>query len=577
MSEVMPTMTFSTSRGQIVDVDIALDNGLHVLNLTALDQASLDGLKKRLVRVWLLLRSWSIDTEILNAGLFHALYIGNMMPGTDCSDPRRKELAAFIGERAERLVYLFSIIDRDAFLNRYLSFGNEQPLSLALNVPTRQGNVAGEAPSNQTEISRLLVLIIATQVSLPSRNPYVYEPGPWLNLIARVVHLLRTTFQLDLPVCRASTELEIPEVAVKFRTMYKQACAFLFSDPQIAEYLLKRCISICTEPAEPSVALAFVYASTGRSALARESALCALSIFDRWGVAWDKRLAFETWASAARQLSVCDGPAIVEATLLLSQLNEVQRPYPECAKETSSDSGDRFLKYISTIGREKSEAMLQCYPYIASLPFHDAAQFDVVRMLEENFDEIRREVLNLGDRWFHEEAERIDRSGSWQVLMLYEVGRRKEALNYCPVLDGIISESTSVRRQGGIYISKMTPNTHIAAHRGPTNVRLRAHLGIQVPSGDCKMRVGEQTTTWSEGKCIVFDDSFEHEVWNNTGVDRVVLLLDLWHPDLSHLERDALDAFFWYAQTQARGIAEYWERNQNKLQQTTKRISIEPV
>jgi len=55
----------------------------------------------------------------------------------------------------------------------------------------------------------------------------------------------------------------------------------------------------------------------------------------------------------------------------------------------------------------------------------------------------------------------------------------------------------------------MRGSTHIESHRGPTNIRVRCHLGVKVPDGDCAIRMGEEIRRWKEGKCLVFDDYFD--------------------------------------------------------------------
>jgi len=94
-----------------------------------------------------------------------------------------------------------------------------------------------------------------------------------------------------------------------------------------------------------------------------------------------------------------------------------------------------------------------------------------------------------------------------------------------------------------VKFSVMYPGTHVHAHTGPTNCRLRAHLGLQVPpEGDVVMRVEQQEQRWTEGKFFVFDDSFEHEVWHRAETPRLVLIVDVWHPDLTPEERSSLSA-----------------------------------
>lgn len=79
------------------------------------------------------------------------------------------------------------------------------------------------------------------------------------------------------------------------------------------------------------------------------------------------------------------------------------------------------------------------------------------------------------------------------------------------------------------------------AQIGPTNCRIRSHLGLVVPGGT-SLRVSNTTGTWEEGKVIIFDDSFEHEVWHTGSSYRLVLIVDLWHPELTLEERKSLTA-----------------------------------
>ena len=69
------------------------------------------------------------------------------------------------------------------------------------------------------------------------------------------------------------------------------------------------------------------------------------------------------------------------------------------------------------------------------------------------------------------------------------------------------------------------------------NTRLICHLPIIVPENCGALRVGNQTRTWQEGKALIFDDSVEHEAWNNSNEERVVLLFDIWRPELTEDER----------------------------------------
>ncbi|XP_056290758.1 aspartyl/asparaginyl beta-hydroxylase-like [Pseudoliparis swirei] len=86
----------------------------------------------------------------------------------------------------------------------------------------------------------------------------------------------------------------------------------------------------------------------------------------------------------------------------------------------------------------------------------------------------------------------------------------------------------------------MQPGTHVWPHTGPTNCRLRIHLGLVVPPEGCRIRVTNQTRRWEEGRVLVFDDSFEHEVWQDASSFRLILIVDVWHPELTAPQRQGL-------------------------------------
>src|SRR5204862_6423626 len=92
--------------------------------------------------------------------------------------------------------------------------------------------------------------------------------------------------------------------------------------------------------------------------------------------------------------------------------------------------------------------------------------------------------------------------------------------------------------------------------------RWRCQLGSTVPDGNCWLRVGDETRQWHEGQCLVFDDYLEHEAWNHTGHDRIVLIVDLWHPGLSAVEVRLLEGLHAYVYAYARRLQRYWAANE---------------
>ncbi len=91
--------------------------------------------------------------------------------------------------------------------------------------------------------------------------------------------------------------------------------------------------------------------------------------------------------------------------------------------------------------------------------------------------------------------------------------------------------------------SRLTPGTHIRPHHGMLNTRLICHLPLIAPDG-CALRVGSETRPWHDGRMLIFDDSFEHEAWNRGTQTRIVLLFEVWRPELTATERGALTDIF---------------------------------
>lgn len=132
-------------------------------------------------------------------------------------------------------------------------------------------------------------------------------------------------------------------------------------------------------------------------------------------------------------------------------------------------------------------------------------------------------------------------AGDWRDVKLIENGKW-HAVNCarCPrtmrvILDRCPEIASQVK--GSLIFSRLAGGTVIRPHCGPTNCRLRIHLALEVPEGESSIRVGTERLKWEEGKCIVFDDSFEHEVVHPGKRPRVVLIADIWHPELTECAR----------------------------------------
>lgn len=178
-------------------------------------------------------------------------------------------------------------------------------------------------------------------------------------------------------------------------------------------------------------------------------------------------------------------------------------------------------------------------PGLRTQAWYDAKEFPWLEALERAHARITAECTELAKSGALEKRPE-GRGGRWATSHLYFLGAKSEDLcARCPETCRLIEEIPGATTAGLVYFASLAPGTHLEPHCGPTNARLRCHLGVRIPEG-CSIRVGAETRQWMEGKCVVFDDSFEHEVWHVGTKVRLVLVLDIWHPDLTAEETQVI-------------------------------------
>jgi aspartyl/asparaginyl beta-hydroxylase len=187
-------------------------------------------------------------------------------------------------------------------------------------------------------------------------------------------------------------------------------------------------------------------------------------------------------------------------------------------------------------GLERSGATVWSCDALDSRPWFDG-ESEVRRALEGNAEAIIAEYQNIAGRitTHPDNASLVDR-GRWTGMFLYGAKgvRNEELLARCPVMAGVLEALPLCRNFGFAMFSGMEPHTHVAPHCGSSNLRLRHHLGVDVPEPAAgRLRVGREWRSWARGRCFAFDDSFEHEVVHEGDQARVVLVVDVWHPGLT--------------------------------------------
>jgi ornithine lipid ester-linked acyl 2-hydroxylase len=177
--------------------------------------------------------------------------------------------------------------------------------------------------------------------------------------------------------------------------------------------------------------------------------------------------------------------------------------------------------------------------------FLSPADFPFTATLEGNWRGIRSELLTIRKKDFMAWPERFLYGAGWDVFGLYAFGQ-KLASNcaVCPKTTEVVESIPGLMTAG---FSWLEPGTHIKPHIGHSKAVLRCHLGLIIPD-ECRLRVGKDTQSWEEGKTLVFDDTTEHEAWNRSSSDRVVLLLDFKRPGP---EGDKFETLDWVKKSMA--------------------------
>jgi hypothetical protein len=235
----------------------------------------------------------------------------------------------------------------------------------------------------------------------------------------------------------------------------------------------------------------------------------------------------------------------------------------EVRADCSGEPRRRFEESVGVFaGRTRvynQEPLLLHYPGLPAIPFYDRSHFSWLPELEAATDMIRSELevaLETARDKFAPYIQRpldepanqwaeLNHNPRWSSLFLWKDGRPEEpGCALCPRTAALI-ERLPLADQPGFaplaVFSALQAKTHIPPHTGSTNVRLLCHLPLILP-GPARFRVGNETREWKMGEAWVFDDTIEHEAWNDADALRVILILDVWNPFLDEGEKALINA-----------------------------------
>jgi len=228
-------------------------------------------------------------------------------------------------------------------------------------------------------------------------------------------------------------------------------------------------------------------------------------------------------------------------------------------------SGENLKRFRDSVdimlGRKRryeSQSAIYHFPQLAPIEFFERAEFPWLDAFEAATDEIREEFLRVlgaeqgfepyinypDDEPVNQWAE-LNKSPQWSAFHLFKMGRKiEENVAQCPVTMKLLASAPSPDQPGrtpAAMFSLLKPRTKIPPHMGVSNARVVTHLPLIIPE-NCGFRVGNETRVWVPGKAWVFDDTIEHEAWNDSDQLRVVLIFDIWHPHLTPPERAMITA-----------------------------------
>ena len=221
---------------------------------------------------------------------------------------------------------------------------------------------------------------------------------------------------------------------------------------------------------------------------------------------------------------------------------------------------DESLNVLAGINKVYNAEPIQFhYPRLPAIPFFEREHFPWMKTLEAATDTIRGELMTLLDADLagfapyvqyapgtpENQFASLNHNAQWSSLWLWKDGeRREQAIARCPQTAAILDQlplADLPRFAPTALFSALAPHTRIPPHTGSTNTRLLVHLPLVLP-GPAGFRVGNETREWKMGTAWAFDDTIEHEAWNDADATRVIMIFDIWNPLLSAAERELITA-----------------------------------
>jgi len=270
-----------------------------------------------------------------------------------------------------------------------------------------------------------------------------------------------------------------------------------------------------------------------------------------------------SWAPAPHEMPAELRDDVARAAALCESYSAAFETY--LRQRLAPREGSRFSESLDILTGRKSvffqEPRQYYFPGLPQIQFYPRETFAWLEPLEAASADIRAELLRVLQedsasftpyvarhaRLPHLEAMGLLDNPAWSAFFLWKNGELvAENAARCPKTVAALADVPLAFLKGrspSVIFSLLQPGAHIPPHTGEVNTRLICHLPLVVPP-DCALRVGNDTRTVVDGKAWVFDDTIEHEAWNRSNQTRVILLFEVWRPELTSEERALVSAMF---------------------------------
>jgi aspartate beta-hydroxylase len=250
----------------------------------------------------------------------------------------------------------------------------------------------------------------------------------------------------------------------------------------------------------------------------------------------------------------------IQARHLAMMQGELERELDNSHITGNSAEAKRMQSFVEhLLGKRRiyhSAPLLFYYPGLPSIEFHPRERFPWLAEVEAMTPAIQGELAKVmadpdsaGLEPYvqtpagmpADQFAELDRSKRWSAYHFWFYGQpyedhRRQCPQTAALLDRLPQPHIPKRSPAALF-SILDPKTHIPPHNGAANTRLLCHLPLVLPP-NCRFRVGNEIRQWQMGEAFVFDDTIEHEAWNDSDQIRIVLIFDVWNPLLSEAERD---------------------------------------